>query len=160
MPIEKPHSYPPLDPVEIYREQRAAHGRLEDSAYKALPAYATVVGGLWFFATTTLDKHPIVGVGVFLFAAVSAGAFALASRRHQHVGNNLLRHFDRWEGPLNTKPPPVRSPQTLTTMIGLLCVSATLSLLGAAYAGVLAVEPLVRISNEAKTVSLRVAHEP
>ena len=127
-------NYTPLEAADIYREQRAAQGRLVDSAYKALPAYATVTGGLWFFATTTLDKHPVIAAGVFIFAGCSTVAFALLSLRQQHVGDSFLRHFAKWEGTHHFDPGPSRVGRGLTIIRCLLCVACAMSILGAAYA--------------------------
>jgi hypothetical protein len=126
--------FPTLDPALIYAEQRAAHGRLHDVIYKMPAVYAAVIGGLWFLAATSLEKTPVISVGVFIFAAACAGAGALINLRLRVAGALLLDHLDAWEGKLRTPTDKGWLPRTTRVIAGLLMVASLISLMGAAYA--------------------------
>lgn len=117
----------------IYREQRAQLGRMNDTLYRMPPFFATVVGGLWFFAAQYLEKDRIISAGVFLFAATCAIAAVFAIQRYRVV---LLAYVASVEYLEDRFSPPVPRTRvrTTTTFMALLTVGAILSLMGAAYA--------------------------
>lgn len=69
----------------VFHEQYNHLGRMNDTLFRMPAFFATVVGGLWFFAAQYLEKYRPISVGVFLFAAGCASAFALALKRYQAV---------------------------------------------------------------------------
>src|SRR6185369_4080423 len=56
--------------VEIYKQQYAHFGRMNDLIYKLPTLYSALIGALWFFAYTARNE-PIVSSAVFAFAAVT-----------------------------------------------------------------------------------------
>ena len=55
--------------VDKYQQQYAHFGRMNDILYKLPPLFSTIIGALWFFAVSYIDKDRFISMFVFLFAA-------------------------------------------------------------------------------------------
>jgi hypothetical protein len=120
-------------PIEvIYREQRAQAGRMNDTLYRMPTLFSAVIGGLWYFATQTFEKNPVIAACVFLFAAVCAITAAFAMQRYRIVFIAYMDSIDRLEGRFRPAIPATRVRTSLMFM-ALLGVAAILSLAGFVY---------------------------
>ena len=123
--------------IEVYRQQSARFLNLNDTLYKIPPIFATVIGGLWYFAATQMRAQTTVSVGVLLFAAAVglAGGNSLVQLRK--ATNGYLDQIERFEAKhLVTLKPPGESPHrwrvsTVRGLTYLLFFSVILSVLGA-----------------------------
>lgn len=55
--------------LEIYKQQYAHFGRMNDLIYKLPTLYSALIGALWYFASSAKSETAI-SCGVFIFAAV------------------------------------------------------------------------------------------
>lgn len=56
---------------EIYRQQYAHFSRMNDLFYKLPIGFSTVIGGLWFFGTSMIEKDQFFAAVVFLFVSAT-----------------------------------------------------------------------------------------
>ena len=95
-----------IEPEIVFREHFAQLGRLTAILYGMLPFFATVIGGLWFFAAQFLNKDKIISGGVFLFAAASSLAFLMAIQRLRFVIMAYIDSTEKLAGNLKPDVPP------------------------------------------------------
>jgi hypothetical protein len=119
------------NPEVIFREHFSHLGRLIDIQYKMPPFFATVIGGLWFFATQHLNKP--ISAAVFLFAAATSLAFLAAVHRLKLVTRGYIGSTEKLAG--GHKPEIEQScisvPVTLMIMLG---IAFVISVAGFGYA--------------------------
>jgi hypothetical protein len=125
----------------IYREQRAQLGRLNDTLYRLPPFFATVIGGLSFFASQQLEKNRLIAAGIFFFAGVCSLCAKLALQRYGVVLLAYVASIDKLEGALAPNVPKTHIT-TAVWFILLLSVGILLSGLGVVYALILPDHPM------------------
>jgi len=123
----------PLNPEVVFREHQTQLGRLNDTFYRLPPFFASVIGGLWYFAASYLGKDRIVSAGVFLFSATCALTFGFTVRRHRTVIQAYIESIAQLAGDDHPRVPTPRIGAAIMLMI-LLGFAFVLSLMGCGYA--------------------------
>ena len=135
--------------VEIYRQQYAHFGRMNDLLYKLPTIYSALVGALWYFGFVSMDKDRIISAAVFSFAAVICWYSIIITNRFRAAFNLYLDRLNKFDreyavtlrpaGNLNN-PQKGRSELSTVRAVGrTLWVALAFSTVGAAYA----VAPLI-----------------
>ncbi len=119
---------------DIYREQRNFHGRMHDTFYMMPPAFATVIGGLWYFAAQYLSKDKMISIGVFLFAAACSLMFLSAMQRYRLMLRAYVAHINKLDHEFSVITPTTAVPRTGTALMVLLLLALVMSVGGALYA--------------------------
>ncbi|GAA0575948.1 hypothetical protein GCM10009416_13330 [Craurococcus roseus] len=127
---------PPIDPAEVYKQQYAHFGRLNETLYKMPTVFAAIIGGLWYFAAGYLEKDRLVAGVVFAFSAAVSATCAVAVHRFRLALNGYLDNINALDGPLRVTLRDEHSwlPSTVRAMMWLMCLAVVLSLTGALYA--------------------------
>lgn len=89
---------PNIDPIEIYKQQYAHFGRMNEILYKLPVLYATLVGALWYVALTQFKDDRVIAVGVLLFAAVLCWSFIITTQRFRQAFSRYLDNINRFDG--------------------------------------------------------------
>jgi hypothetical protein len=117
----------------VFREHFAQLGRLTDILYRMLPFFATVIGGLWFFAAQFLNKDKVISAGIFVFAAASSIVFLLAVERMRRVIMAYIDSTERLAGDMAPNVPPPSIIRVAVAFMILLGTAFILSLAGFGY---------------------------
>ena len=119
---------------DIYEQQYAHFGRMNDVIYKMPPIFATVLGGLWYFAASYLDKDRKVAAVVFAFSAAAFLGFIVALHRFRLAFNAYIDNINELDGKYRVTIKEARGPSTVGAMIMLLIAGLFVSVLGVLYA--------------------------
>jgi|SRR5579871_542170 len=121
-----------MDERDIYQQQYAHFGRMNDILYKMPPIFATILGGLWYFAVSFYEKDRVIAAAVFVFSAVASACFMIALIRFRLAFNAYIDNINKLDGPLKVS---IQSkwPSTINAMIFLLLAGFVISLLGSIY---------------------------
>lgn len=128
---------PQVEKIEIYKAHCARASAAIEHLYKLPPVFATVIGGLWFFATQQLATHRFLSVAIFLFAACVALVGDVSFRRIRDAMNGYLDSIALFEGhhAFSMKAGP-KGMSVARAFAWLMTLSYGLSLIAAAYAAV------------------------
>jgi hypothetical protein len=55
---------------EIYKQQYSHFSKMNDLLYKLPTIYSALIGALWYFAFSSIEKDKVVATAIFMFAAV------------------------------------------------------------------------------------------
>jgi len=91
----KPGGSEHIPAIEIYKQQYAHFGRMNDLIYKLPTLYSALIGALWFFAYTA-KKEPLIATAVFAFPAV-------VCLHSIHVTKRFRTAFNLYIDRINTK---------------------------------------------------------
>lgn len=87
-----------IELVEKYRQQYAHFGRMNDILYKLPILFSTLIGGLWFFAFSFMDKSVFVSLVALLFAAGLSIIFCLVVERFRLAFNGYIDNLNKMDG--------------------------------------------------------------
>ena len=128
------HEDDEVDVKEIYKQQYAHFGRMNDVLYKMPPIFSTILGGLWYFAVSSLTTDPSISIGVFGFAAVASLCFIVTLRRFRLAFNEYLDNINRFDRSYKVSIKSSRWPSAITAMTFLIGTAFIVSLAGTIYA--------------------------
>lgn len=83
---------------EIYRQQYAHFSRMNDLFYKLPIGFSTIIGGLWFFGASMIEKDKFISSVVFAFAALCCLAFLLMMERFGAAFNGYIDNLNILDG--------------------------------------------------------------
>jgi hypothetical protein len=108
---------------------------MNDILYKIPPIFTAILGGLWFFAMTIVDKDKLVACAVFGFALIASVCFINVMQRFRAAFNAYIDNLNNLDGDLKvTTKPSSFPPSTISTVQILLAAAAFVSLAGCFYA--------------------------
>ena len=90
-----------IDRTEIYRQQYAHFGRMNDILYKLPVLFSSLIGALWYFAFTFLGESRFVSAVVLAFAALLSVIFALVVERFRLAFNGYIDNINKMDGAMN-----------------------------------------------------------
>ena len=122
--------------VEIYKQQYAHFGRMNDLIYKLPTLYSALIGALWFFAYTA-KSEAVVAAAIFVFAAVICAHSIYITNRFRTAFSlyiDRINAFDR-QYAVTIRPVPGEPAKvsTLGAFIRMLWVAFAISFGGAIY---------------------------
>ena len=124
-----------ITPVDIYKEQYSHFRSMNDILYKIPPIFTAVLGGLWYFAITILEKDKWIACLVFAFALVASLCFINVMQRFRMAFNAYITNLNKMDKDMAvTTKPTSFPPSTISTVQILLTAAALVSLAGAIYA--------------------------
>jgi hypothetical protein len=124
-----------ITPVDIYKEQYSHFRSMNDILYKIPPIFTAVLGGLWYFAITILEKDKWIACVVFAFALVASLCFINVMQRFRMAFNAYITNLNKMDMDMAvTTKPTSFPPSTLSTVQIMLAAAALVSLAGAIYA--------------------------
>lgn len=123
-----------VEAADIYAQQCAQFGRMNDILYKMPVVFSTIIGGLWYFAASYIGKDRLVAVGVFLFAAIASVCFIFASIRFRLAFNAYIDSINKFDGEHKISIRSSKCPSTVKALIFLVAASAVFSVVAAIYA--------------------------
>lgn len=122
-------------PVDIYKEQYSHFRSMNDILYKIPPIFTAVLGGLWYFAITILEKDKWIACLVFAFALVASLCFINVMQRFRMAFNAYITNLNKMDKDMAvTTKPNSFPPSTISTVQIMLAAAALVSLAGAIYA--------------------------
>ncbi len=83
---------------EIYRQQYAHFSRMNDLFYKLPIGFSTIIGGLWFFSASMIEKDKFISSIVFAFAVLCCLAFFLVKGRFGAAFNGYIDNLNTLDG--------------------------------------------------------------
>jgi hypothetical protein len=107
---------------------------MNDILYKIPPLFTAVLGGLWYFATTNLEKDKWIACVVFVFALIASVCFVNVMQRFRLAFNAYIDNLNVMDGEMKVSTKPSDLPSTISTIQILLWAAAVASLAGALYA--------------------------
>jgi len=107
---------------------------MNDILYKIPPLFTAVLGGLWYFAATNLDKNKWIACVVFGFALIASVCFVNVMQRFRSAFNAYIDNLNIMDGDMKVTTKPSELPSTITTVQILLWAAALASLAGVLYA--------------------------
>jgi hypothetical protein len=119
---------------EIYQQQYAHFGRMNDTLYKMPPIFSAIIGGLWYFAAGQIKVDRVIAAAVFVFAGVSCICFVIALQRFRLAFSAYLDNLNKMDGAMKVTIRGSRLPSTLAVMTWLVSVAGLMSFAGAFYA--------------------------
>jgi hypothetical protein len=87
-----------IEPLEIYKIQADRISNLNTTFYQLPPIFSTVIGGLWYFASTQIPTHNTIAIGSFLFAIVVGLAGAASIYRLRLSMNRYYSNMEKFDG--------------------------------------------------------------
>ncbi|MDN3277855.1 hypothetical protein QWJ07_26565 [Frankia sp. RB7] len=120
--------------VDRYKEQYAHFRSMNDILYKIPPIFTAILGGLWYFASSNLDKYKWVACGVFIFCTIASICFVNIMQRFRMAFNAYIDNLNKMDGDLKVSIKPSKLPSTIATIQYLLWAAAAISVAGAIYA--------------------------
>lgn len=122
--------------VEIYKQQYAHFGRMNDLVYKLPTLYSALIGALWYFAYSARGE-PFIAAGVLTFAAVICFYSIYVTNRFRIAFSRYIdriNKFDR-EYAVTIRPSPGEPAKvsTLGAFVRMLWVALFFSIAGAFY---------------------------
>jgi hypothetical protein len=145
-PVDNKEDIPPL---EIYKQQYAHFGRMNDLLYKLPTIYSALIGALWYFAFVSMEKDRLISTAVFLFASTICWYSIIITSRFRQAFNLYIDRINEFDGRYAvtlrqqaTEPAGPQRRGSLSTVRAVgrtLWAALALSILGAAYS----VAPLV-----------------
>lgn len=84
-----------VETAEIYRQQYAHFGRMNDILYKLPAFYSTIMGGLWYFAANYAEKDRIISFAIFVFAAFICRTFANMTKRFGRAFKAYINNINK-----------------------------------------------------------------
>src|ERR1700731_3227411 len=124
---------PEISNLDIYKEQYAHFRSMNDILYKIPPIFTAIIGGLWYFAASNLDKTKWIACAVFAFAAISSVCFVIVMQRFRSAFNGYIDNLNKKDGHWKVTIKPSWTPSTIATVQFLLWVASLISVLGAFY---------------------------
>jgi hypothetical protein len=106
--------------TDIYREQYAHFRSMNDILYKIPPIMTTVIGGLWFFATTYVCKDKVISSAVFLFSGATCVCFILVLARFRRAFSAYIDNLNKLDGAFRVTLRNTRWPSTVSAINWLL----------------------------------------
>jgi hypothetical protein len=123
--------------VEIYRQQYAHFGRLNDLLYKLPPMYSALVGALWYFGYVSKSTEPAIAGAVFVFAAVVCLYSIHVTKRFRAAFNLYINRINKFDREYAVTLHPAERQQaglsTVGAVIRTLWVAFAISTAGAMY---------------------------
>lgn len=121
-----------IDLVEKYRQQYAHFGRMNDILYKLPVLFSTLIGGLWYFAFSFMDKNTFVFLVVHLFAAGLSVVFYFIIERFRLAFNAYIHNINKMDGEMQIS---ISSsiPSTMRLIQYSLVLAGTISVLSVCY---------------------------
>ena len=129
-----------IEPLEIYKQQYAHFGRMNDLLYKLPVLYSSLIGALWYFSFTQLLSSPVVAACILLFSTALCWSFIVTTNRFRLAFNQYIDSINAFDGPHAITLPRDRI-STIRSMLFVLWLAFALSLLGAFYVAV----PVLRL---------------
>lgn len=121
---------------DIYQQQYAHFGRMNDTLYKMPPIFSAIIGGLWYFAAGQIKVDRIVASAVFIFAGVACVCFVIAIKRFRLAFSAYIDNLNKMDGAMKVTIRGSRWPSTLAAMTWLVEVAGVMSFAGAVYAAI------------------------
>jgi hypothetical protein len=136
MTEEKHQPTEQIPSLEIYKQQYAHFGRMNDLIYKLPTLYSALVGALWYFAYSA-KSETVMSCGVFIFAAVLCFHSIYVTNRFRAAFNlyiDRINSFDR-EYAVTIRPAAGEPTKvsTLGAFVRMLWVAFAFSIGGALY---------------------------
>jgi len=132
----KPADSEHIPAIEIYKQQYAHFGRMNDLIYKLPTLYSALIGALWFFAYTA-KKEPLIATAVFAFAAVVCLHSIHVTKRFRTAFNlyiDRINTFDReYAVSIRSSPEEPAKVSTLAAFIRMLWAAFAISVGGVIY---------------------------
>lgn len=131
--VEKPQ----VSTEEIYKQQYAHFGRMNDLLYKLPTLYSALVGALWYFGYVAKATEPAISGAVFVFAAVVCFYSIQVTNRFraafvQYI--DRINAFDReYAVTLRTADGKSTGLSTVRALMRVLWVAFVISVAGALY---------------------------
>lgn len=124
-----------ITPVDIYKEQYSHFRSMNDILYKIPPIFTAVLGGLWYFAITILERDKWIACVVFAFALVASLCFVNVMQRFRVAFNAYITNLNKMDKDMAvTTKPTSFAPSTISTVQIMLASAALVSLAGVVYA--------------------------
>src|SRR5438045_2703166 len=83
--------------IEIYKQQYAHFGRMNDLLYKLPTLYSALVGALWYFGYVSKNTEPAISGAVFVFAAVICLYSIHVTKRFRAAFNLYIDRVNRFD---------------------------------------------------------------
>jgi len=119
---------------DIYQQQYAHFGRMNETLYKMPPIFSAIIGGLWYFAAGQIKIDRIISASVFVFAGVACVCFIVALQRFGLAFSAYIDNLNKMDGAMKVTIRESRWPSTLAVMTWLVGVAGIISFAGAYYA--------------------------
>lgn len=123
--------------IEIYKQQYAHFGRMNDLLYKLPTLYSALVGALWYFGYVSKNTEPAISGAVFVFAAVICLYSIHVTKRFRAAFNLYIDRINKFDREYAvTIRPPADQPIGLSTIgavVRTLWVAFSISAGGAIY---------------------------
>ena len=107
---------------------------MNEILYKIPPIFTAILGGLWYFAASSLHTDKMVSCVVFLFAAIASICFINVMQRFRFAFNAYIDNLNKMDGDMKVTLNQSDLPSTITIVQLLLWTAAIVSFLGAIYA--------------------------
>jgi hypothetical protein len=125
---------PRVDIKEVYQQQYAHFGRMNDTLYKMPPIFSAVIGGLWYFGAAYLGSDRIIAAAVFVFCAFAGCCFIVAVKRFALAFSRYIDNINLMDGDLKVTIRDSKLPSAITAMVAMLVAAIVISVGGAVYA--------------------------
>jgi len=123
----------PTDSNEIYRQQYAHFGRMNDVLYKLPVLFSSLIGALWYFSFTFLARDRFVSGVVLVFAAVLSVIFYLVMERFRLAFNAYIDNINKMDGEMKVTIRGSNVPSTMRLIQIALGIAAVLSAFSFVY---------------------------
>lgn len=117
-----------IDITEKYRQQYAHFGRMNDILYKLPILFSTLIGGLWYFAFSFMDKSIFISVVVLLFTSILSIIFTLVVHRFRLAFNAYIDNINKMDEEMKVSLRDSKSPSTILLIQISLITAMTLSI--------------------------------
>src|SRR5437870_1650113 len=116
---------------DIYQQQYANFGRMNETLYKMPPIFSAIIGGLWYFAVGQIRIDHVIGSAVFIFAGAACVCFIIALQRFRLAFSAYIDNLNKMDGAMKVTIRDSQWPSTVAVMTWLVGVAGVMSFAGA-----------------------------
>ncbi len=120
-----------VDEIEIYKNRLQQVTNLNNTLYQTPAIISTIIGGLWYVATQSIDKNPIFAAGAFAFAALVGFTGRRLVRRTSAILKARSDDMQKFEEGFTSLSPCSQEPPTVESLAFLMLGVTILSACGA-----------------------------
>ncbi len=124
---------PEIELVEKYKQQYAHFGRMNDILYKLPVLFSTLIGALWYFSFSFMEKDRFLSLMVLLFAACLAVVFILVMHRFRLAFNAYIDNINEMDGDHKISLKHSKAPSTIALIQYSLLIACILSVISGGY---------------------------
>ena len=124
---------PEIELVEKYKQQYAHFGRMNDILYKLPVLFSTLIGALWYFSFSFMEKDRFLSFIVLLFAACLAVVFIFVMHRFRLAFNAYIDNINEMDGDYKVSLKHPKAPSTIALIQSSLIIACVLSIGSGVY---------------------------